>query len=88
MGTILRILSYGLAVIAGAAATIFIRNKNQENDPDNCKVFLAFSRKKLIDKMNKDIKDREERTSAENHAKRQQELENMDWDNKGGMCSI
>ncbi len=87
MGLILRILALGLAAAAGAAATVFIYNKKHEQDPDNCKVFLAFGRKKLIDKMNKDIKDREERTSAENHAKTQKELENMDWDN-GGMCSI
>ena len=87
MGLILRILSYGLAAIAGAATTIFVINKKHEKDPEHCKVFLAFGRKKLIDKMNKDIKEREKRISPENHAKTQQELENMNW-NSNGMCSI
>ena len=77
MNIIFKIIGVLTAMIAGSAITLFVLKKNPEGKLD-CGILLAKNRKKLIDKMNKNIEDIEKRTSAENHAKTQMELNNMD----------
>lgn len=78
MTILFRILSVIAAMAAGSAITMFMMRKKEDGSLD-CGILLAKNRKKLINKMNKDIEDVEKRTSAENHAKMQRQLENMDW---------
>lgn len=84
MNVLFKILSVIAAMAAGSAITMYVMHKKDGESVD-CGILLAKNRKKLINKMNKDIEDIENRTSAENHAKIQRDLEKMDWNN--GACS-
>ena len=83
MNLLFKLLSLVAAMAAGLAITFFVLNK--KNDKVDCKILLADNRKNLIKKMNKEIDDIEKRTSPKNHDKKQEELNNVDWDN--GACS-
>ena len=85
MNVLFRILSVIAAMAAGSAITMYVLNKKNDSGEIECGVLLAKNRKELINKMNKNIEDIEKRTSAENHAKMQRDLENMDWNS--GACS-
>ncbi len=81
MKLIWKILALAGAAGAGAAAMFFFTKNKTPKDPLDCGLYLSIGRKKLIQQMNEDIAGVEERTSALNHAKRQKELEMMDWNN-------
>ena len=69
-----------LALTTGAV--FFFINKNKKKnlkDPLECGLYLAIGRKRLIHSLNQQIAEVEDRTSKWNHAKRQKELEEMDW---------
>ncbi len=81
MKFIWKLLTLTTAAGAGAAAMFFFTKNKPLKDPLDCGLYLSIGRKKLIKHMNEEIAGVEERTSAQNHAKRQKELETMDWGN-------
>ena len=81
MRFIWKLLALTAAAGAGAAAMFFFTKNKSLKDPLDCGLYLSIGRKKLIKHMNEEIAGVEERTSAQNHAKRQKELETMDLGN-------
>ena len=80
MKFIWKLLALTAAAGAGAATMFFFTKNKKQKDPLDCGLYLSIGRKKLIKHLNDEIAGVEERTSAHNHAKRQKELETMDWE--------
>lgn len=81
MKIVWKLLALIAAAGAGAGAMFFFTKNKKPKDPLDCGLYLSIGRKKLIHRLNEDIAGVEERTSAQNHEKRQKELEMVDWDN-------
>ncbi len=75
-----KLLALTAAAGAGAAAMFFFTKNRRETNPPDCGLYLSIGRKKLIKRMNDEIAGVEKRTSAQNHARRQKELEMVNWE--------